>query len=31
MNQAGKFTDREHAAAVDRYNMLIGVAQRANG
>jgi hypothetical protein len=31
MNQSGKFTDREHAAAVDRYNMLVGVAQRANG
>lgn len=31
MNQSGKYTDREHAAAVDRYNMLVGVTQRGNG
>jgi hypothetical protein len=29
MNAKGKFTDREHQAAVDRYNMLIGTYQRA--
>jgi hypothetical protein len=31
MNQKGKFTAREHQAAVDRVNMLIASAQRARG
>lgn len=30
MNQAGKFTDREHQAAIDRVNQLFGVAQKGN-
>ena len=28
MNQKNKFTDREHAAAIARYNMLIGTSMR---
>ena len=28
MNQSGKFTDREHQAAVDRYNMLLMTANK---
>ncbi len=30
MNQSGKYTDAEHKAAVDRYNMLVGVSMRGN-
>ena len=28
MNQKNKFTDKEHQASIDRYNMLIGTSQR---
>lgn len=30
MNQKGKFTEREHQAAVARYNMLLGTAQKGS-
>lgn len=31
MNQSGKFTDREHQAAIDRYNMLLMTANKRQG
>jgi len=31
MNQAGKFTDKEHQVAVDRVNHLFDSIQKAKG
>ena len=31
MNQKGKYTDREHMAAVDRYNMLVKASMQGEG